>query len=186
MIREEHSRIFEVAQHYHDHVMDQKYGDQPYSTHLIDVYNTALSYEDQLITEFDFDWALRSILLHDIFEDTPATIAELLEWESSGVDINAIAIAYNVTNVTCFDTKEDNERATFKRVASGYISVFVKLCDRISNQSNVIATQNTRLAKKYVRQYPMLQEFLREGQLFSRMWEQLDLQYEQMKGITNE
>lgn len=125
----------------------QKYGDQPYLTHLVQVVNvlSEFGYSDNL-TIISAGW------LHDVLEDTDATREELASKFGT-------PIAYAVWCVT--SEIEGNRmhrlQSVIPKLESSEPALIVKLADRIANTEKS-KTDNNRLHSAYSRENYLLRE----------------------------
>lgn len=131
---------------------DQKYGDTPYSVHLVqvvDILVNDLSISDDLIL-IDAAW------LHDVLEDTSVTYDTLRR--EFGDDVTNI-----VRMVTDDDlpTRKQRKEAFVRRMSGiGFEdrdvirrkAMIVKLCDRIANLRTGLREGNTRKLAMYVKE----------------------------------
>ena len=153
----EAARIF--ALHAHG---DQKYGEEPYEVHLSAV--VAILHERFNDSELEAaGW------LHDVIEDTPVSLQELLKVFPE----STVAIVHAVTSEPGANRKERNS-ATYPKIRTNHKAVIVKLADRIANVRNSIAS-NSKLLNMYKREYPGFRVALyyEAPDIFS-MWEELD------------
>lgn len=117
------ARAWSLASHWHD---GQMYGDKPYTKHLMDALNVLSR----------FGYAGNSVLyaataLHDILEDTDATVFTLEDADISRV---VIKIVEAVTDPEGFDTRAERKAIAYREIAfAGRRATIVKLADRIAN-----------------------------------------------------
>lgn len=119
----------------------QWYGNKPYMYHLKKVSDLALDfgYTDESI--------LMSCLLHDIIEDTEATYRDIKD--NFGEEV--AEIVYCVTDELGRSRKE-RKYETYKKIRNNPKSIVVKLCDRISNITESMGSENynLKLMKMYL------------------------------------
>ena len=123
------------------HHKGQWYGSKPYMYHLKKVSDVALDcdYTDESI--------LMSCLLHDVIEDTMATYKDVKE--NFGEEV--AEIVYCVTDELGRSRKERKSK-TYKKIRNNPKSIVVKLCDRISNITESMGSENynLKLMKMYL------------------------------------
>lgn len=112
----------------------QKYGSQPYFYHLEGVVKIL---ELQELSE---DYAVVG-WLHDVLEDTDATVLELQYLGLSEVQINAIIAITRMTGESYVEY--------MAKVQGNEIASKVKLADALFNLSECIKTNQLKRAKKY-------------------------------------
>lgn len=145
---------------------DQKYGDKPYIYHILKVKEVCDKFIDKYDwSEHDKDVIKISIMCHDLIEDTDVTYEDLEELFNSDV----AKVVFNVTGIGK-NRKERNINA-YNKISKDDRSVFVKLCDRISNveQSN----NNLYLLNMYKKEYPDFKRHIFNNK-FIEMWKYLD------------
>jgi len=140
-IEDNTSKIIECwdfASKYHK---GQWYGSKPYMYHLKKVSDVAMDckYTDKSI--------LMSCLLHDIIEDTEITYKDVKE--NFGEEV--AEIVYCVTDELGRNRKERKSK-TYKKIRNNPKSIVVKLCDRISNITESMGSENynLKLMKMYL------------------------------------
>lgn len=101
----------------------QRYGDEPYHTHLLDVYSVLVRFgvTDQL--------TLAAAWLHDVVEDTKITEAMLRTMFIP----NLVDIVMLVTCDPLLSTRKEKHRDLYPRTRDNPQAVLVKLADRIAN-----------------------------------------------------
>lgn len=143
-------KILDAIRFAKEHHGQQMYGTKPYMYHLAKVAAVAKRYGGD-----DFD--VVCCLLHDVIEDTPATMQDVKQ------EFGA-AVAAVVDLVTNQPTKAE----TFRRIRSNRNAVFVKLCDRIANVS-----EGGKLSK-YRSEHSIFKSILYRPGEFDDMWSELD------------
>lgn len=121
----------------------QKYGSKPYQYHLyhvLETYRSIFGEPSESVTKI--------IFLHDILEDTDATIEELREVGLNGAEINCIKFLTKTEGVL----REDyilalNNTTTARKV---------KIADSMSNLMHSIKDDKKRLINKYLSNLAML------------------------------
>ncbi len=119
----------------------QWYGNKPYMYHLKKVSDVAMD------CNFTDESILMSCLLHDIIEDTEATYRDIKD--NFGEEV--AEIVYCVTDELGRSRKERKSK-TYKKIRNNPKSIVVKLCDRISNISESMGSENynLKLMKMYL------------------------------------
>lgn len=146
---------------------EQKYGDKPYMYHILKVKDVC----DKFIDNYEFDEYNKnvikiSVMCHDLLEDTDTEYEELVKIFNEDV----AKIVFNVTGVGT-NRKQRNLNA-YNKIKTDDRSIFVKLCDRISNVEESIKN-NERLLKIYKEEYFLFKKNIFNGK-FIEMWDYLD------------
>lgn len=143
------------------HHGDQKYGDQPYKTHLLRVMEVLA--EETLLEDFnqdpdERDWEISRVFaaaaLHDTLEDTDAN-----EWDMLGV-----FGTYTMQMVHALTKEQDLcRKCAFNRTVAALNSSpwarRIKLCDRIANME--ASRKNPgRTLSMYLKEYPAFKELI--------------------------
>lgn len=145
---------------------NQKYGKLPYIYHIMKVKGVC----DKYINEFDWSEEDKEIiqiavLCHDLIEDTDTPFEELKLLFNEDV-------AQIVFNVSGFgNNRKERNKDAYEKIKNDPRSVFVKLCDRISNVEESI-TYPEKL-DMYRKEYDTFKTYVYNG-LFQIMWEHLD------------
>ena len=85
-------------------------------------------------------------------------------------------IVYNVSNERGWSKKEELFK-TLPKIWECELSIFIKLCDRISNgvnSRNGNSDKSKRMYKRYKEEYPIFRYALKSDNLYEEMWEELD------------
>lgn len=152
------ARVFAVAAH-----GEQKYGDEPYSVHLDDVYNILVAK-----SVFDFD-VQAAAFLHDVLEDTETGL-EALEMAFPS-DVTTLVVA--VTSEPGKNRKERNA-ATYPKIRANHKAVILKLADRVANVRRSVRSGSSTLSM-YQKEYPGFKAALFYSSLDTQpFWEELD------------
>lgn len=125
----------------------QRYGDQPYLTHLVQVVNVLASFG------YSGDLTIVSAAwLHDVLEDTETTREELRE--AFGVPIE-----YAVWCVTSEigRNRMDRLQSIVPKLLSSESALIVKLADRIANTEEC-SRNNPKLYRAYVKENAFFRE----------------------------
>jgi len=135
------SKLLECWDFASKHHKGQWYGSKPYMYHLKKVSDVAM---DCNITD---ESILMSCLLHDIIEDTEVSFNDIKE--KFGEEV--AEIVYCVTDELGRSRKERKFK-TYKKIRNNPKSIVVKLCDRISNISESMGSENfnLKLMKMYL------------------------------------
>ncbi|MCO4747344.1 MAG: HD domain-containing protein [Proteobacteria bacterium] len=143
---------------------DQRYGDQPYVSHLVAVSHNLRRFGQGRIELVCAAW------LHDTVEDTPVRVEEVREL--FGPEVAAIVDA--VTTQPGPNRKARNA-LTYPRIVATPGAVTVKLADRIANVEACWASQSYKLFR-YRDEYPAFREAMRDDANLPRlvMWDHLD------------
>jgi (p)ppGpp synthase/HD superfamily hydrolase len=124
------------------------YDNQPYSVHLMDVYNVLLPLFG------DNDVIMKAALCHDLLEDTSITYNDL----KNQVGEATADVVYDVTNELGKNRRERAER-TYPKIAANPLAVIVKVADRIAN-TRYSQKQGSSMYSKYCAEYPKFRNAL--------------------------
>lgn len=140
-IEDNTSKLLECWDFASKHHKGQWYGDKPYMYHLKKVSDVALD------LKFTDESILMSCLLHDIIEDTEVSYKDVKE--NFGEEV--AEIVYCVTDELGRSRKERKSK-TYKKIRNNPKSIVVKLCDRISNITESMGSENynLKLMKMYL------------------------------------
>lgn len=140
-IEDNTSKLLECWDFASKHHKGQWYGDKPYMYHLKKVSDVALD------LKFTDESILMSCLLHDIIEDTEISYKDVKE--NFGEEV--AEIVYCVTDELGRSRKERKSK-TYKKIRNNPKSIVVKLCDRISNITESMGSENynLKLMKMYL------------------------------------
>ena len=140
-IEENTSKLLECWDFASKHHKGQWYGSKPYMYHLKKVSDVALD------LKFTDESILMGCLLHDIIEDTEVSYKDVKE--NFGEEV--AEIVYCVTDELGRSRKERKSK-TYKKIRNNPKSIVVKLCDRISNITESMGSENynLKLMKMYL------------------------------------
>lgn len=143
---------------------DQRYGDQPYVTHLAAVR--------AVLADFEVDGALGvAAWLHDVVEDTPVSVEDV----TAAFGAEVAALVWAVTGVGA--NRAERNAAAYAKIEQLPAAVTLKLADRIANTEASVATSPELLAM-YRREYPAFKAHLEPAAAgdatAARMWARLD------------
>ncbi|MGB5224161.1 MAG: HD domain-containing protein [Arenicellales bacterium] len=141
----------------------RKYNNQPYTVHLSSVANI-------VSTVTDDQEMIAAAWLHDVVEDTPATLYDVEQ--EFGKDVAEL-----VENLTDISKPGDGNRQVRKLIDRQHIAVAsqraktIKLADLIDN-ANDISSNDAKFAELYLQEMNALLEVLDEGDtaLYKRAW----------------
>jgi len=145
----------------------RKYTGEPYVNHPVEVM--------RLVSEVNDDpEVLAAAVLHDVVEDTPATITNI----RIGFNARVAALVDDLTDVS---KPEDGNRATRKELDRQHTAKAspdaktIKLADLISNSMSIVK-DDPSFAKVYMKEKRALLEVLTEGDatLYKRASEMVD------------
>lgn len=106
----------------------QLYAGQPYSKHILEVYEEALAHL-YLLPAHKHEPALGGAALHDAIEDGYFTKNDLIQEVGEPI----ARIAQLLDSSTGATRKERHDDAYYQRLATSETATFVKLCDRLAN-----------------------------------------------------
>lgn len=166
-LKDNHHFDFDIIDYVTKKHGNQKYGDgHPYIYHILNVKDISEKYINLYNwSEKDKHIIRTSILCHDILEDTETDDYELVSlfgkevWE----------IVFNVSGFGK-NRKERNEDA-YNKIIRDDKSIFVKLCDRISNVEESMT--NRSKFRMYKNEYPEFRNKIFNGK-FIEMWDYLE------------
>ena len=144
---------------------DQKYGEHPYSVHLEAVAVLARPYGA---------WAEAVSWLHDVVEDTPATLVDI-ELEFSLYGRVLVALLTDEPG----ETRKIRKAATYKKLAKvedtsfERLALVVKACDRLANVRSCLQT-NSGLLQMYAKEQEVFRAACYRPGLCDPIWEELD------------
>lgn len=140
-IEDNTSKLLECWDFASKHHKGQWYGSKPYMYHLKKVSDVALD------LKFTDESILMSCLLHDVIEDTEVSYKDVKE--NFGEEV--AEIVYCVTDELGRSRKERKSK-TYKKIRNNPKSIVVKLCDRISNITESMGSENynLKLMKMYL------------------------------------
>ena len=140
-IEDNTSKLLECWDFASKHHKGQWYGSKPYMYHLKKVSDVALD------LKFTDESILMGCLLHDIIEDTEVSYKDVTE--NFGEEV--AEIVYCVTDELGRSRKERKSK-TYKKIRNNPKSIVVKLCDRISNITESMGSENynLKLMKMYL------------------------------------
>lgn len=143
----------------------QKYGEQPYSVHLDAVASIASEYGES---------AEVVAYLHDVVEDTDATIEDIKN-EFGTLVANCVKI---LTDEPGANRKERKEK-TYKKMSavSGEteLALIVKAADRLANFKACVAGNNAKLLAMYKDEHAIFKESVYRNGLCESIWEQIEV-----------
>lgn len=161
---------FAIAKH-----GDQKYGQDPYSVHLLRV--AEIVYTVGKPNGWWLDHVLAAALLHDVLEDTQTTEEELLG--IFGKEVLAIVKACTKTETDL--CRKCAFRRTVKALKTTDWALPVKLADRLANMQKSNAEQSPQ-QKMYVREYAEFKGQLWADESYPEFWYHLDKAFEEGTG----
>ncbi len=106
----------------------QLYAGQPYSGHVLDVYEVALE-NVHLLPVHKHEKALGGAGLHDTIEDGYYSMNDL----AKELNADIARVAQLLVSSTGPTRKERHDDAYYQRLATSETATFVKLCDRLAN-----------------------------------------------------
>lgn len=149
---------------------DQKYGNLPYSFHLLEVHKMVVLLAPSWCVD-DEDLVPASIL-HDILEDTDETFSSL----SSNFGESVASLVFAVSNEEGKNRKERNQKTYPKIRSFGEKAVFLKLCDRLANASNSLK-EDAPIFSMYAKEHDFFKKALyleSDRQEIQEAWKALD------------
>lgn len=149
-------KIWQFALQKHD---GQKYGKEPYYTHLEAVANVCLElvYSKEFCEKYE--WVISKVdinelkivaVLHDIIEDTDCTEVDLAKL---GVSTNCNFAVYLLTKFEGYDYDEYIEN-----IKSNPLAFIVKVADTMHNLTTSLNQSNIKRVMKYNKQLALLLE----------------------------
>jgi len=142
----------------------QRYGIHPYHVHLDAVAEIASSHGET---------AEVIAYLHDVVEDTAATLEELEEEFGA-----LVALAVGILTDQPGQNRKDRKDKTYARMRSvsgkGEIALVVKAADRLANTRACLADNNTSLLSMYRREHAQFKQSVYRPGLCEEIWLELD------------
>ncbi len=147
----EQARQFAIARH-----DGHKYGSHPYSFHLemVALIAKANGADEQQIA---------AAWLHDTIEDAGVTREEIQNLFGPKV----ADIVWALTGVG--QTRLERVLDAIEKIAATPGAGLVKLADRFANVSTSITDHQSRFARRYVSEHPLIKEIFPEGELKDRL-----------------
>lgn len=153
-----------------------RYGNQPYSKHLIDVVAVANKYIGYIEKSMQ-DNIYCACYCHDLVEDTACTPKELARLFNHEV----ADIVYRVSNERGLSARAILFK-TLPKIWENRYAKFVKLCDRIANGTSSKSgfdKKSSRTYQRYLNEYPIFRYALMNnedtGEIdYPDMWVELD------------
>lgn len=153
------AREFALAAH-----GDQGYGSQPYRVHLDAVAELAREYgaEAEVVA-----------YLHDVVEDTPVSLDELVEVFGARV-----AACVSILTDEPGDSREQRKRRTYARLAEVSeeldVALVVKAADRLANMRACVAQGDDELLGVYKKEHPSFRKAAYRRGLCWSLWHEMD------------
>jgi guanosine-3',5'-bis(diphosphate) 3'-pyrophosphohydrolase len=146
------------------------YGGKEYRFHLTAVGEVARTF-DFLLEPQDREDVYVATALHDTLEDTELEESELLELFGKKI----FGIVMLVTDKPGANRKERHQN-TYPALAEHNLAVYVKLCDRIANMEDALATLNLSKINMYKKEHPYFKETLAKNTLtiYEELWSHVD------------
>jgi (p)ppGpp synthase/HD superfamily hydrolase len=170
------SRLAKAIEWAHKKHYGQLYGDHPYTYHLNHVASCSLDWAERIgLTSHERHIGLVASWLHDIVEDTDATVEEV----RGHFGDETADVVDRVTNPDFLDgrklVRREKHAIAYPRIAENPIAIFVKLCDRIANVTHS-RESGSGLIKMYIKEHKSFRDILKPASpdSFEPMWEHLD------------
>jgi|AntDeeMinimDraft_6_1070357.scaffolds.fasta_scaffold10908_2 (p)ppGpp synthase/HD superfamily hydrolase len=142
----------------------QKYGDSPYTYHLVQVTNVLSRFG------FEQEHLHAAAWLHDVVEDTEATLQDVKTIGGSKVE----EIVARVTDQPGKNRRERKAK-TYPQIAECVDATIIKLADRVANVENCIQKGNRGLLSMYIQEHAFFRDTLyQEDSEAQPLWEHLD------------
>jgi (p)ppGpp synthase/HD superfamily hydrolase len=142
---------------------DQKYGENsPYTEHLAAVAEVLRRFK------FDSEDLQVAAWLHDVVEDTDATVFQI----EITFGRHVADLVHRVTNEPGKNRKERHEK-TYPKIQASREATTLKLADRIANVERSVLDQAKQL-DMYKKEYPHFKLMLKKDGEHDAMWRHLD------------
>ncbi|MFA3789502.1 HD domain-containing protein [Aliiglaciecola sp. SL4] len=143
---------------------DQKYGKHPYSYHLDDVAAKAKAFgKDAEVIAY----------LHDVVEDTSATIEDI-EYQFGKLVADCVAVVTDEKGATRQERKKKTYQKMAKVTGETELALIVKVCDRLSNVKTSVKDQNSKMFSMYCREHDVFRTSAYRQGLCDELWQELD------------
>jgi (p)ppGpp synthase/HD superfamily hydrolase len=149
---------------------EQRYGTQPYETHLAAVVEILQRFGAKLEDEATAPLLIAG-WLHDVLEDTPLMREDL----KTQFGPQVAELVWLVTDEPGA-SREDRKPATYRKTRENELAIVLKLADRIANVEEGIAARSNKLGM-YRREQAEFAGILREAPqhpMAEKMWKHLD------------
>ncbi len=155
------------------HHGEQKYGDKPYSYHLLQVYQECKEYG--ILVQI-------LAILHDIKEDTKVTDDEIIEFFKTLDEVKEEQYDFLLQCIKYISDEEGVNRKERKQKTNQklslikedfYIVLIVKLADRYCNTKNSYEN-NANLFHMYKKEYEDFKKSVYRQHLSESLWQKLD------------
>jgi len=151
---------------------EQQYGPHPYQYHLALVAEFVTKYVVELTADpvgADHGELVAAAWLHDVLEDTNATISMLHRAFGSTVTALVVAVTDEPGN-----SRAERHAKTYPRIrAVGMQAVGLKLCDRLANVQASIELDGTKMLNMYRAEHPDFVAALHRPGELSSLWAEL-------------
>lgn len=132
--------------------LGQKYGEEGYQYHLINVAAVVQKFED-LMTEQEFRLAMMGAFGHDLIEDTHETYNDIKKVSSEAL----AEVIYACTEEKGRNRAERHNERFYECLTANKIGLLVKLADVIANTNHSKVTGH-RMYKTYQKEWPAMRE----------------------------
>lgn len=133
---------------------NQRYGNHPYTKHLLDVAIVLNRFDYGDIRNPKNLALIEAAYLHDVFEDSKIASRDELRAQSSHIAMpEAVEAAWRVTDVPGFEDRKERKLATYPQIRGHEMATIIKLADRIANFEACIQDGNMRMINKYASEY---------------------------------
>ena len=146
------------------------YGGREYAVHLIAVHEVARNF-DYLLDPEDREDVFVATALHDLLEDTELEESELVKLFGKKI----FGIVMLVTDKPG-DSRKERHQNTYPSLATSVLASYVKICDRIANVEDALATLNVPKITMYRKEHPYFKETISTNThlIYQDMWSHLD------------
>lgn len=150
--------------------MDQRYGGDRYTVHLIEVESVLRRFAFRSRDSVDARILKIAARLHDTAEDTPLQLDILAKW--FGDDVAALLFAVKKAEPAEAADADALKKLTIERVLSHRLGTTLKLADRIANVEKGLRSGG--ILPKYLRDHSLFRETLYRSGENEEMWSYLD------------
>lgn len=150
----------------------KQHGHSSYETHLTAVAEMTARFRVRPVT-------IAAAYLHDVVEDTPVTVEDIKR--QFGPEV--ADLVWRLTDAEGA-TRKERHLNTYWRIRESKDATLIKLSDRWHNHQKSIDIPS-KFSYQYLSEYDYFKFALYNPNHWGELWELLDKQYEDLKGVTH-